>query len=55
MPLTGHAATTVLPVGADTHTVENSEGELVAVGKKPVVLDGERDALRDGVAVGVTR
>ena len=24
----GHVATTVLPVGDDTHTVENSDGEL---------------------------
>ena len=60
MALTGHVATTVLPVGADTHTVENSDGELACdalldgervalpeIGTKPVVLDAERDAERD--------
>ena len=68
MPLTGHVATTVLPNGEDTHTVEYSDGELaterdadteddllgVAVGIKPAVLDADRDTLRDGVTVGVT-
>ena len=46
----GHVATTVLPVGADTHTVENSDGELA----RDALIDGddtkplrERDALTD--------
>ena len=43
----GHVATTVLPVGADTHTVENSYGELAT----DALLDAERVALpvRDGM------
>ena len=55
MPLTGHEANTVLPVGVDTQTVETSEGDLATerdtdterdlVGKKPAVLDGDRDEL----------
>ena len=57
----GHVATTVLPVGDDTHTVENSDGELatdalldaervtlpVRDGIKPTVLDADRDDARD--------
>ena len=57
----GHVATTVLPVGDDTHTVEYKPGELatdaltdldavalrVAVGMKPPVLDADADAERD--------
>jgi hypothetical protein len=47
----GHVATTVLPVGADTHTVENSDGELA----RYALLDGERVALpaRDGIKLAV--
>ena len=57
----GHVATTVLPVGDDTHTVEYKPGELatdaltdldavalrVAVGMRPPVLDADADAERD--------
>ena len=64
MPLTGHVATTVPPVGVDTHTVEYSDGELaterdadteddllgVEVGMKPDVTDGDRDELTAGDA-----
>ena len=53
----GHVATTVLPVGDDTHTVENSDGELatdaltdldrvalpVRDGMKPVETDADAD------------
>ena len=43
---TGHVATTVLPVADDTHTVENSDGELAT----DALRDGEAglDALTDG-------
>ena len=48
---TGQFATTVLPVGAATHTVENSDGELA----RDALLDGERVALpaRDGIKLAV--
>ena len=51
MALTGHVATTVPPVGDDTHTVEYSDGELAREAR----TDGEvaappRDALTDGDA-----
>jgi len=65
MALTGHVATTVLPVGADTHTVESSDGALDAetladtAPPRDALTDrdatpprlGERDALteRDGM------
>ena len=47
----GHVATTVLPVGADTHTVEISDGELA----RDALLDGERVTLtvRDGIKPAV--
>ena len=43
----GHVATTVLPVGDDTHTVEYSDGELAT----DALLDAERVTLpvRDGM------
>ena len=61
MALTGHVATTVPPVGDDTHTVEYNDGELAtdaltdldAVGlpvrdaMKPPVLDADADTERD--------
>ena len=42
----GQVATTVLPVVEDTHTVENSDGELA----RDALLDGEPglDRLKDG-------
>ena len=60
----GHVATTVPPVGDDTHTVENSDGELatdaltdldrvalpVADAMRPPVFEDDRDAERDTLA-----
>ena len=57
----GHVATTVLPVGDDTHTVEYKPGELatdaltdldrvalpVADAMRPPVFEDDRDAERD--------
>ena len=62
MALTGHVATTVPPVGDDTHTVEYSDGELatdaltdldavalpVRDAMKPPVLDDDADGDRVG-------
>jgi hypothetical protein len=53
MALTGHVATTVPPVGDDTHTVEYSDAA------RDALTDGDaappRDALTDGEAVAPPR
>ena len=46
MALTGHVATTVPPVGEDTHTVEYTDGELAA----DALTDADRVALAAGDA-----
>ena len=65
MALTGHVATTVPPVGDDTHTVEYSDGELatdaltdadrvalpVRDATKPPETDADADAERDAEPV----
>ena len=53
MPLTGHVATTVPPVGEDTHTVEYRDAA------RDALTDGDaappRDALTDGEAAAPPR
>ena len=64
MALTGHVATTVPPVGDDTHTVEYSDGELATdrdaerVGERLATGDATpplREALTDGDAAAPPR